>query len=177
MNPMWSDLFSFRKKTQPSLVRTIESSILFEGLSPSEVGAVSQLVYERHYQPGETIFRKETRGVGLYLISQGCVSIRAQGDGSTLGPEVARLETGSFFGELALIDPESIRSATAIAQTESTLVGFFKPDLEELLERRPEIGVKILLQLSRVLGTRLMRSTQEIQKLSAQKASAPGGAS
>lgn len=167
MNPIWSDLFSFRKKTQPNLVRALESSVLFEGLSASELQAVSQMVYERHYKPGETVFRKDARGIGLYLITQGNVSIRNGAEGDVNAPEVAILETGSFFGELALIDPESVRTASAIAKTETTLVGFFKPDLEELLERRPEIGVKILMQLARVLGTRLMRSGQELQKLQA----------
>jgi len=167
MNPIWSDLFSFRKKAQPSLIRALESSVLFETLSPDELQGISQMVYERHYQAGETIFKKEDRGIGLYLIVSGKVSIQNSAEAEPAGAEIARLETGSFFGELALIDPENVRSASAVALTSATLVGFFKPDLEEILERRPEVGVKILLQLSRVLGTRLMRTSQELHLLKA----------
>jgi CRP/FNR family cyclic AMP-dependent transcriptional regulator len=172
MKSLWADLFAFRKKPQLTLLRALESSVLFETLAPDELASVSKLVYERQYLAGESIFRKEARGIGLYLITQGTVSIRTPTENSSPDDgdfEIARLETGSFFGELALIDPENIRNASAVALTHTTLVGFFKPDLEEILERRPEIGVKILLQLARVLGARLMRSSDELRQ--ARKAS------
>ena len=50
-----------------------------------------------------------------------------------------------------------------LASTEpSRLVGFFKPDLLDILERKPAMGVKILLQLSRVLEERLLATTERV---------------
>ena len=46
------------------------------------------------------------------------------------------------------------------------LIGFFKPDLMEILERKPAMGVKILFQLATVLGERLLQTTDRITLLS-----------
>jgi CRP-like cAMP-binding protein len=78
---------------------------------------------------------------------------------------VTRLRAGDFLGELALVEHNSRRTATAIANDESTLIGFFKPDLFEILDRQPETGVKILLRLSEVLGRRLKETTLKVSEL------------
>src|SRR5262249_19960166 len=75
------------------------------------------------------------------------------------------LSEGSFLGELALVDPQHLRTANAIAMERSLLIGFFKPDLEDILSRNPAMGVKILFQLSVVLGRRLLETTQRITQL------------
>ena len=49
------------------------------------------------------------------------------------------------------------------------LIGFFKPDLEDILERNPAMGVKILFQLSSVLGRRLLETTERITLLKSRK--------
>ena len=48
----------------------------------------------------------------------------------------------------------------------SRLIGFFTPDLLTLIERSPELGNQVLLNLSKVLGERLRRTNQEIAKSS-----------
>ena len=75
----------------------------------------------------------------------------------------ASLKSGDFFGELALLDEEP-RSASAVSTQPSTLIGFFRTDLLTLMKRSPELGNKILLNLSRVLGERLRRTNQELAK-------------
>ena len=76
----------------------------------------------------------------------------------------ATLQSGDFFGEMALLDNEP-RSATAIAIEPSKLVGFFKTDLLTLMNRDPKSGNKIMLDLSRVLGERLRQTNAELAKL------------
>ena len=56
-----------------------------------------------------------------------------------------------------------------MATERSVLVGFFKPDLEDILERNPAMGVKILFQLSTVLGRRLLETTERITQLKSRK--------
>jgi CRP-like cAMP-binding protein len=77
----------------------------------------------------------------------------------------AQLCSGDFFGELALLDEEP-RSAMAEAQEPSKLIGFFRTDLLTLMHRSPELGNKILINLSRVLGERLRQTNIALAKKS-----------
>lgn len=140
---------------------------MFQTLSRRELNYLSSLVYERIYQADEPIFMQNDRGIGMYVISRGRVVIKTQ---SFENPNdevlVTTLTDGSFFGELALVDPVNIRTATAIAVERTVVIGFFKPDLMEVLERKPAMGVKILFQLSTVLGRRLLETTDKITQIS-----------
>jgi len=64
---------------------------------------------------------------------------------------------------LALLDEEP-RSATAVSTEPSRLIGFFRTDLLTLIKRYPELGNKILLNLSRVLGERLREANKKLTK-------------
>ena len=61
---------------------------------------------------------------------------------------------------MALLEDE-VRSAAAIATDHSRLLGFFRSDLQILIERKPTLGNKILQNLSKVVCTRL-RKTNEL---------------
>jgi CRP-like cAMP-binding protein len=160
---LWADLFRRKKADQASLLDTLMENILFKTLTGREVRYLGGLVYERVYQPGEPVFQQNDRGLGMYIISKGRVAIKTNSvQGEVL---VTTLTEGSFFGELALVDPDNIRTATAQAVDRTVLIGFFKPDLMEILERKPAMGVKILFQLSTVLGRRLLETTEKITLL------------
>lgn len=160
---LWSELFKRKQDGKVNVAHALRNNILFKNLTERELKYMANLVYERVYQPDEPIFREADRGIGMYLIVAGRVSIRTQSpQGEVM---VTSLEEGSFFGELALVDPENIRSASAIATERTVVIGFFKPDLMELLERKPDLGVKILFQLSIVLGRRLLETTEKITLL------------
>jgi len=79
--------------------------------------------------------------------------------------KVAELAEGDFFGEMALLD-ESPRSAAAIAMETSQIIGFYRPDLMNLLKTKPALGSKILLSLSEVLVTRLRATNEDLVKVS-----------
>jgi CRP-like cAMP-binding protein len=161
---IWEDLF--RNKKRSDLVKTLKENVLFCQLSRRELNYLANFVYERVFEPNEIVFSQGERGVGMYLIANGRIAIKTQ---STAGEYyVTELGEGSFLGELSLVDPEHIRSATAIALDRVKLVGFFKPDLEDILARNPAMGVKILFQLSTVLGRRLAETTDRITQLKEQ---------
>jgi len=117
------------------------------------------LTHERTYKKDEHVFKKLAPAEGMYVILDGGVLI-TDSDSETI---FAKLESGDFFGELALLDEEP-RSASAISTMPSRLIGFFRTDLLTLMKRSPELGNKILLNLSRILGERLRRTNQELAK-------------
>ena len=160
----WADLFRNQGTKQNDLMAILRENILFRTLNKRELRYLSNVVYERIYQPNEVIFEEGDRGFGMYFIINGRIAITSKGpEGEAL---ITLLGKGSFFGELSLIDPENIRTGTAISKDRSLLIGLFKPDLAEILERKPNMGVKILLQLSKVLGRRLLETTERITLLS-----------
>lgn len=161
---LWKDLFRHRKDDKHTLIEVLKENVLFCTLTPRELKYLSHFVYERVYQPQENIFQQNDRGFGMYIIVKGSVNIKTNaGDEEVL---VTTLEQGSFFGELSLIETDSLRTASVEAKDRSIVIGFFKPDLMEIIERKPEMGVKILFQLSSVLGRRLLETTEKITSLS-----------
>jgi CRP-like cAMP-binding protein len=160
---LWKDLFKDQSSPASNLINNIRNNVLFSTLDSRELKYLAQVVYERTYQLEEPIFQQNDRGLGVYLITKGQVEIRNK----TARKEVlvTTLTQGSFFGEIALVDPTNVRTASAIAKEHCSVIGFFKPDLNEILERKPSMGVKILLQLSMVLGRRLYESTEKITEL------------
>jgi CRP-like cAMP-binding protein len=168
VNYVWENLFREKNRDQ-NLRQNLKKNILFQDLNFSELRLVEKIVNVRHYRPGEAIFKQGEVGVGMYIIVSGVVNIyveelQAQ-TGSTYTTHVTQLKTGDFFGELALVESEGRRSASATAHEETILIGFFKPDLIEIVERSPSAGVKILMRLGEVLGARLRQTTARITEL------------
>jgi CRP-like cAMP-binding protein len=168
INYMWDNLF--RKSDQDQQVLTaLRNTYLFQSLSKKELRFVQGTVHVRSFKPGEPIFRQGEVGVGMYIILSGSLGIYAgafdDNDQPAADQLITSLRTGDFLGELSLIENNSRRTATAIASEDSLLIGFFKPDLLEILERQPATGVKILLRLSEILGRRLKETTLKVSEL------------
>tara|TARA_B100000674_G_scaffold216034_1_gene177201 strand:+ start:177 stop:596 length:420 start_codon:yes stop_codon:yes gene_type:complete len=130
---------------------------IFENLVKKELKNIAQLIHEREYKPNEYVFKKHAPAEGMYIILHGEIEIKDPKSGNIF----ADLHSGDFFGELALLDEEP-RSASAICTVPSRLIGFFRTDLLTLINRYPELGNKILLNLSRVLGERLRETNKNI---------------
>lgn len=159
---LWSDLFKRNKSTR-QLLEVLKENVLFQTLSNQELRYLASHVYERVYQPEEPVFKQNDRGLGMYILARGRIAIRTSTPEGEI--QVTTLQEGSFFGEIALVEPENIRTASAIALERTVVIGFFKPDLLEILERKPAMGVKILFQLSTVLGRRLLETTERITQI------------
>ena len=168
INTLWNSIsrpLSRSSVIEDSLLR----NSLFQDLNSREISLIEKIIHIRSYQPGEEIFKQNEHGVGMYIIQSGSVSIMyesLENHGSVKKSHlITRLERDDFFGELALIEESGKRSASAIAFEETTLIGFFKPDLFEVVERSPNTGVKILTRLGQVIGYRLRETTKKISEL------------
>ena len=158
MQSLWKSLIpGIRSSSEDDLLSAIP---LFEELSGRELDAVQRLLHRREYVAGESIFVQGEPGLGMYIIARGEVSIQSE----PTGRELVALGDGDFFGEIALLN-EVIRTATARARTDCTLLSLFQPDLLGLLDRNPRLGVKILVALSRLVGLRLVEVSDEVESL------------
>ena len=166
---LWENVLK-KKSDENNMANFLGQSFLFKDLGSKEMEFVTSIVHLRHYEPGEKIFKQGDPGVGMYLIFKGSIDIivhdPSKGDSpEAQGVAVTRLEKGDFFGELSLIEDPSIRSATAVSKTQTTLIGFFKPDLMQVIERNPVTGNKISMRLAEILGKRLRETTEKVSEL------------
>jgi len=166
MDSLWGNIF---RQTDEQSVHTLLQNIpLFDGLSRKELSAVESILHRRTYAPDEILFHQGNPGVGMYVIQEGTIDILYEPTGETL----AELTDGDFFGELALLN-ETPRSATAISRADSVLYGLFRPDLLDLVERDPSLGVQVLLRMGQVLSERLIHTNEQVQELREQLAQSP----
>lgn len=116
----------FDQFSQNQLFDGIQSDLLEE--IGSEVGLV-------RLNSGDIIFREGDTGDSLYLVGQGSVKISKLGRGGqqeTLG----FVKSGSFFGEMALLDGEP-RSAMATAAEPTVLGTVSEHTFQHILELAP----------------------------------------
>ncbi len=160
LKSLWEGLYKKKSKGTSAVLR---ENILFKDLSSRELMFVANTVHIRNYRAGEIVFRQGQAGFGMYIIEGGSVNISVKADPFDEKQEetvLANLETGDFFGELALVEEIGLRIASATASSDAKLIGFFKPNLFDIIQRRPSTGVKISLRLNEVLGERLIETNR-----------------
>jgi CRP-like cAMP-binding protein len=168
MNYVWDNYFR-KDSAERSELEVLKNCYLFETLSKKELRFLKETVHVRNYPPGEIVFRQGELGIGMYIIVKGAIEIFVENSMAEKPADanffVTRLVNGDFLGELSLIETNSRRTATAVASEETSLIGFFKPDLMDIIDRQPATGVKILIRLGEVLGRRLKETTTKVTEL------------
>ena len=169
MNFLWDNIFR-RFDRERDISSVLSNNILFINLTKKELRFIEKIIHLRKYRSGELVFRQNENGVGMYIIVKGRVEISIIDDFLIEREKekevvVTTLESGDFFGELSLVEEGSRRPATARAAEDTLLIGFFKPDLLEILERSSDTGVKVVFRLAEVLGRRLKETTEKISQL------------
>ena len=168
MNYIWDNIFR-RPKKDADTRAALKENLLFRDLTDREFHVLEDIVHMRRYHAGEPIFRQDEVGVGMYIIMKGRVEIfvtdfSAPSD-QTRDIFITQLTPGDFFGELSLVEENGRRTASAVAREETTLIGFFKPDLMEMRSRSPQTAIKIVFRLAEVLGRRLKETTEKVSEL------------
>ncbi|HTQ77760.1 MAG TPA: cyclic nucleotide-binding domain-containing protein [Burkholderiales bacterium] len=93
------------------------------------------------YEAGKMIMQEGTGGALMYVVLEGRVAI------SIKGGVVGRAAPGGVFGEMALVD-QSVRAASAIAETDCTLLAINRVAFLELVKTSPAFGAALLAGLA-----------------------------
>lgn len=125
----------------------------------ADLRALATFARERTFPKGGVILSQGTPGDALYLIRAGQVKVTVIAED---GREVilSVLASGSFFGEMALLDDEP-RSAHVIAMSATTLFQLRREDFRARLRTSPDLSIALLRELSR----RLRRADDTITSL------------
>jgi len=133
---------------------TLSGLPIFQTLTPTELQSVDRIVHHRHFVTGEVILRAWVERSGLYVIQRGLCHVVRPGSEDEGPRVVGELVQGDLLGEFSLLD-RSPRTTTIVAAEPCDLLGFFRPDLMELIETEPRTGFKILHQLSKIMARSL----------------------
>ncbi|MCG6964459.1 MAG: cyclic nucleotide-binding domain-containing protein [Acidobacteria bacterium] len=112
--------------------------------TPGGAGPVVEEQFFSKVAPGEFIFRENEPGAEMFIIQEGEVEIVKQIHGDLR--QVAVLEEGDFFGEMAILE-DMPRTAAARALTQATLLRIDRTTFNQLIRHNPEISVRMLRKL------------------------------
>jgi CRP/FNR family cyclic AMP-dependent transcriptional regulator len=161
-NPLWGNIFR-KKSEEESLAGFLGTVPVFSELKGRDLTFLEALVHVRRYSPQEIVFEEGDPGSGIYIIRTGRIRIFSRNvEGSE--EDLAVLGPGDFFGETTLSAPTT-RSASARTLESSELIGLFRADLLETIQKNPVIASKLLMGLTRVVSERLQAAAQEIRLL------------
>jgi CRP-like cAMP-binding protein len=141
---------------------------IYEGMSSSEVKEMHKAGIEEWFGKDTPIFRKGQVGQEMYIILDGAVRIVDD----TMDPpmQIALLHPGELFGELSLTAKETKRStkeeslrrsASALAAQDTSLFVVHEDAFRNLLDRKPDLASKLLMNLFYITGERLRESIRD----------------
>ena len=155
---LWQNLFS---QTDKNIREVLKNNPLFASLNAKELELLARMVHTRSFVAGEFVFLPG-KGIGMYIILTGQVNILYGGSESQKPTVVSTIKEEDFFGEIALVQGQGYHQVSAQAVKECTLLGFLKPDLLTLIEKKPTLAAKILMNLGSVIGKRLQKAGDKL---------------
>ena len=139
---------------QRLLFKLSEHVRAFQGLTPAEISDLLGSSEKCTFAPGVHIVKEGNIGAHMYIILSGEARVLKSGREGEV--ELARLTAADSFGEMALADNEA-RSASVVADTDCVLVRLN----DQIINSRPEIGLKVYRNITKVVSTRL-RTADEL---------------
>jgi len=114
----------------------------FENLEMVDLEKIAPLFMERSYEKGANVFLEGDEGDELFIIHSGIVKIcKGEHDREII---LAVFRDGDFFGEMAVMENEQTRSASAKTMEKTKLYVLRKCDFSRLMNDNPHITLKIL---------------------------------
>lgn len=134
---------------------------LFQFCTYRELMRVCQMAETRTVPAGSVLFDEGAHGRECFVIEEGEVTIRKQGQ------TLAVLRSGDYFGEMSFIDVPR-RSATAVVSRDVQLLVIRRNQFLQLLKQDSDLAAKLMWQLLQKLS-RLVRTTnrQLVKEVSA----------
>jgi len=146
-----------------SVLQIVKGCPLFHDLYDSEIMTICEKCSVKTLQPNDYIFKKGDSGNDIYLILSGSAQV-CKGD-----IEIAKLRKGDLFGEMVLLK-ENVRHADVRSDNYTDILVMNYNDIFGLYQTNPKIFSLLILNLSRLLATRLKGAGAYIEELKLKEA-------
>lgn len=131
-------------------------------LSSGALHAMAAATHRRTYRRGESLYYEGDPGLGLYVVESGRIRLISGADPER--PRTLReLEAHEMFGGLSLLG-DFRRLETAETITEARVLGFFRPDLKNVMRRNPQAGTEIVMAIARRVASQYVEAVRIIEE-------------
>lgn len=142
----------------------------FAGIVRDALVGIATVAQEDRFSPGKVVIAEGEAGERLFLIVSGAADVSSNASGSDV--ILATLHRGDLFGEIAVVVPNAVRTATVKAQTPLVVISFTLDDLNRLCGEQPQVRSALESIAKRTLLFNFIRQSSPLSRLPADKISA-----
>lgn len=132
--------------------------LIFAALSHEEIKTATKYFEQRHYAPGDLIFKEGEPGNYMALVDEGRVAVLKS------DVEIAIMGVGRSFGEMAMLESRP-RSATCKAMDKVSILVLSNAQLKAMMRDDGVIAAKILESIATALAGRLRRASNMLNEV------------
>lgn len=132
---------------------------VFQGLDADDTQILSNYLFPKDLPMNGLVCKEGQHGSFLSFVTSGELEIVKTLDGKEV--VISTISKGDSLGEMALIDGLT-RSATVRACKASSILILRRDDFNTLLAKHPEVGIKILKGIARLLSLNLRKASAQI---------------
>ncbi len=146
--------------------RFVKQIELFQDLTDAELDRLAKSFEEVSFAAGDLLFEENAVRRRLYIIIAGEIELYKE---TPLGEEhrLALFTIYDFLGEGALMDSYP-HATSARAITDTTLLALHRDDFQKIYRELPDIGIKILSRIARVISRRMRLASTQVVDVAAQ---------
>jgi CRP/FNR family transcriptional regulator len=143
-------------------VRLLSMVDIFGPLSPGEMEDLAKRTPDTFLDGGDVLYSPQDGAERLFILKKGRVQVYELDRG---GEEITLsvVEGGNVFGEMALTG-QSLQGLYVRALVPSTVVSLRRDDLEGLIMKKPEVGLRLVRELAERLHASEARYTDIVGK-------------
>lgn len=155
----------FRSRLDPhtrEIAEVLRGVPALNHLSANALYAMASAAHRRTYRRGESLYYEGDPGLGLYVIESGRVRLTSDADPNRKR-SLRELQKNEIFGVLSLLG-DFRRLETAETITEARVLGFFRPDLKNVMRRNPNAAAEITMAIARYVATQHVEAIRLIEE-------------
>jgi CRP-like cAMP-binding protein len=126
-------------------VEDIATVPIFSTLDPDQLATIAKWFDAEHIGEGVRLVGEGSHGYSFFVLAEGTAAVTAEGE------ELATLQAGDFFGEVAMLGGGR-RTASVTSTAPVRLLVMFGTEFRQLQDAYPEIADRITLAMKERVG-------------------------
>ena len=153
-----------QQKTPAHPEDEISTPAILKDLNDNQLKILLKYLEYREFKMGEMVFAQGDPGDCIYLIVTGRADVILNVADMPLGKRLQRLEPGTIFGEMALLDGQP-RSANVVATDNLRCQALTIEKFRKLIAEQPAISMQIMINIARIVADRMRGAHKTIFEL------------
>ncbi|EFL51434.1 putative transcriptional regulator, Crp/Fnr family [Solidesulfovibrio fructosivorans JJ]] len=140
-----------------AIAERLDGLKLAADFTAGEIRVLAAYVQESAFPAGTVVIQEGRKANSLAFMAEGVATIQKE-DSNAPERHIIELGRDAVIGEIAFFDNEP-RSATVVAKTDVRLLVLTRDQFDALAVEQPQLAIKVLFAVGRVLSHRLRQVT------------------